>query len=267
VANAAVVTQGLLAGVAHLHQVVAKDGVQDRFQGTLQAGLQVQSLISLPTDMVEWSSRTFAERDELIEDNRSLNNEVLVLKQQAQRLAVLEAENERLRRLLDATPRFDADYLTAEMLSVDPDPFTHQVIVNRGAQDGVYVGQAVLDATGLFGQVIQVNSLTSRVLMVADANHAVPVQVNRTGMRSIVVGTGDMNVLELEFVPNTADVRIGDLLITSGLAGRFPEGYPVAEVQAIEYDTGEPFATIRARPLAELSRSRNLLLIFKREPQ
>jgi len=227
----------------------------------------VHSLISLPPDLLDWSRRTFAERDVLIEENRSLSNQVLVLKQQSQRLAVLEAENERLRRLLDATPRFEADYLTAELLSVDPDPFTHQVIVNRGAQDGAYLGQAVLDASGLFGQVIQVNSLTSRVLMVADANHAVPVQINRNGMRSIVVGTGDMNVLEMEFVPGTADVQIGDLLVTSGLAGRFPEGYPVAEVMAIEYDTGEPFATIRARPMAQLSRSRNLLLIFKRDDE
>lgn len=225
----------------------------------------VQSLISLPTDMVEWSSRTFAERDELLEENRSLNNQVLVLQQKVQQLAVLQAENQRLRRLLGATERFDAAYVTAEMISVDPDPFTHQVIINRGAQDGVYVGQAVLDATGLFGQVIQVNSLTARVLLVADANHAVPVQVNRNGMRSILVGTGDLNVLEMEFVPDTADVRIGDLLMTSGLAGRFPEGYPVAEVQAIEHDPGEPFAHIRTKPLAELDRSRSLLLVFERE--
>ena len=224
----------------------------------------VQSLISLPTDMVEWSSRTFAERDELLEENRSLRNQVLVLRQKVQQLAVLQAENQRLRRLLGATERFDAAYVTAEMISVDPDPFTHQVIINRGAQDGVYVGQAVLDATGLFGQVIQVNSLTARVLLVADANHAVPVQVNRNGMRSILVGTGDLSVLEMEFVPDTADIRIGDLLMTSGLAGRFPEGYPVAEVQAIEHDPGEPFAHIRAKPLAQLARSRSLLLVFER---
>lgn len=127
------------------------------------------------------------------------------------------------------------------------------------------MGQAVLDASGLFGLVIQVNSLTSRVLLVADANHAVPVQVNRNGMRSILVGTGDLNVLEMEFVPDTADIQIGDQLMTSGLAGRFPEGYPVAEVVAIEHDPGEPFAHIRARPQAELARSRSLLLVFERE--
>lgn len=227
----------------------------------------VQSLISMPTNMVEWSTRTFAERDELLEHNRSLRNQVLVLQQKAQQLAVLQAENQRLRRLLGATERFDASFLTAEMVSVDPDPFTHQVIINRGVQDGVYVGQAVLDASGLFGQVIQVNSLTSRVLLVADANHAVPVQVNRNGMRSILVGTGDLSVLELEFVPDTADIQIGDQLMTSGLAGRFPEGYPVAEVVAIERDPGEPFAHIRARPTAQLARSRSLLLVFERESE
>ncbi|WP_108124752.1 rod shape-determining protein MreC [Saccharospirillum mangrovi] len=223
----------------------------------------VQQLIRMPTDMVQWSSRTFAERDELLDDNQSLRSQVLILQQKVQQLAVLQAENQRLRSLLGATERFEASYLTAEMISIDPDPFTHQVIINRGAQDGVYIGQAVLDATGLFGQVIQVDSLSSRVLLVADANHAVPVQVNRNGMRSILVGTGDLTTLELEFVPETADIQVGDLLMTSGLASRFPEGYPVAEVQAVEHNPGEPFAQIRARPLAALARSRNLLLVFK----
>lgn len=223
----------------------------------------VQQLISLPNDMVEWSSRTFAEREEILDENQSLRSQVLILQQKAQQLAVLQAENQRLRSLLGATERIEASYVTAEMISVDPDPFTHQVIINRGAQDGVYMGQAVLDATGLFGQVIQVDSLSSRVLLVADANHAVPVQVNRNGMRSILVGTGDLDSLELEFVPETADIQVGDLLMTSGLAERFPEGYPVAEVEDIEHNPGEAFARIRAQPLAALARSRNLLLVFR----
>ena len=225
----------------------------------------VQSLVSMPSDLVRWSSETFAERDELLASNRTLRSQLLILQQKAQRLAVLEAENERLRQLLNATSRLQSSFLTAELVSVDPDPFSIQVIVNRGAQDGAYVGQAVLDADGLFGLVVQVDSFTSRVALVADVNLAVPIYVNRNGMRSVVVGTGDLGSLEMEFVPDTADIQIGDILVTSGLAGRFPEGYPVAEVIAIEHDPGEPFAHIRAKPLAKLGRSRSLIMVFQQD--
>lgn len=227
----------------------------------------VQSLVSMPGDILDWSSETFSERDELLNSNRALRSQMLILQQKAQQLAVLEAENDRLRRLLDATSRLESTVLTAELISVDPDPFSIQVIVNRGAQDGVYVGQAVVDADGLFGLVVQVDSLSSRVALIADVNLAVPVYVNRNGMRSVVVGTGDLNSLEMEYVPDTADVQIGDILVTSGLARRFPSGYPVAEVTAIEHDPGEPFARIRAKPLAQLNRSRSLLLVFQQEAE
>ncbi|MDX1340885.1 rod shape-determining protein MreC [Reinekea sp. G2M2-21] len=225
----------------------------------------VQSLVSLPSDIVSWSTETFAERNELLDSNRTLRSQMIILQQKVQQLAVLEAENDRLRRLLDATARLDSTFITAEMVSVDPDPFSIQVIVNRGANDGVYIGQAVVDADGLFGLVVQVDSLTSRVALVADVNLAVPVYVNRNGMRSVVVGTGDLKGLEMEYVPDTADIQIGDMLVTSGLGNRFPAGYPVAEVVAIEHDPGEPFARIRARPLAQLDRSRSLLMVFQQE--
>jgi rod shape-determining protein MreC len=227
----------------------------------------VQSLVSMPGDILDWSSETFSERDELLNSNRALRSQMLILQQKAQQLAVLEAENDRLRRLLDATARLESTVLTAELISVDPDPFSIQVIVNRGAQDGVFIGQSVLDADGLFGMVVQVDSLSSRVALIADVNLAVPVYVNRNGMRSVVVGTGDLNSLEMEYVPDTADVQIGDILVTSGLAGRFPVGYPVAEVTAIEHDPGEPFARIRAKPLAQLNRSRSLLMVFQQEAE
>jgi rod shape-determining protein MreC len=227
----------------------------------------VQSLISLPGDIVQWSSETFSERNELLESNRRARSQILVLQQKVQQLSVLEAENERLRRLLDATSRLDNDFITAELVSVDPDPFSIQVIVNRGAQDGIYVGQSVLDADGLFGIVVQVDSLTSRIALVADVNFAVPVYVNRNGMRSVVVGTGDLEVLELEYVTDTADIKIGDILVTSGLGGRFPAGYPVAEVVAIEHDPGEAFAHVRAQPLARLGQARSLLMVFQQQQE
>jgi len=227
----------------------------------------VQSLVSLPNGVLKWSSETFSERNDLLESNRALRSQMIILQQKVQKLAILEAENDRLRRLLDATSRFETTFITAELVSVDPDPFSIQVIVNRGAQDGVYVGQAVVDADGLFGLVVQVDSLTSRVALVADVNLAVPVYVNRNGMRSVVVGTGNLNSLEMEYVPDTADIQIGDTLVTSGLANRFPEGYPVAEVTAIEHDPGEPFAKIRVKPLAQLGRSRSLLMVFQQKEE
>lgn len=227
----------------------------------------VQSLVSLPRDLLRWSGQTFAERDELLEANRALRSQVGVLQTKIQQLAILEVENDRLRRLLDATARLSSNYLTAELISVDPDPFSIQVIVNRGAQDGIYVGQAVVDADGLFGLVVQVDSLTSRVALIADVNMAVPVYVNRNGMRSVVIGAGDLMSLEMEFVPDTADLLVGDMLVSSGLAERFPAGYPVAEVVSIERDPGEPFAQIRARPFAQLDRSRNLLMVFGEESE
>jgi len=225
----------------------------------------VQSLVSLPSDVVRWSSETFAERNDLIESNRTFRRENIILKQKLQQLAVLEAENSRLIQLLDATTRLENSFITAELVSVDPDPFSKQIIVNRGAQDNIYIGQSVVDADGLFGLVVQVDSLTSRVALIADVNLYVPVYVNRNGMRSVLVGTGNLNSLELEYVPDTADIKIGDILITSGLGRRFPVGYPVAEVIAIEHDPGEPFASIRAKPLAQLGRSRSLLMVFQEE--
>jgi|DEB0MinimDraft_12_1074336.scaffolds.fasta_scaffold00352_8 rod shape-determining protein MreC len=227
----------------------------------------VQSLVALPSELVKWSSETFSERNVLLDSNRSLRSQMLILQQKVQWLAILEAENGRLRQLLNATARLETEFLTAELIRVDPDPFSIQVIVNRGAQDGVAVGQAVVDADGLFGLVVQVDSLSSRVALVADVNLAVPVYINRNGMRTVVVGTGDLNSLELEYMPDTADVKIGDILVTSGLGLRFPAGYPVAEVIAIEHDPGEPFARIRAAPLARLDRSRSMLIVFQGQKQ
>lgn len=223
----------------------------------------VQSLVSLPRDLVNWSTTLFSERETMLEQNRILSGELDVLQQKMQRLSVLEAENDRLRQLLSASNRLEYETITAELVSVDPDPYSIQVIINRGAQDGVYVGQSVLDAHGLFGLVTRVNSLSSRVVLIADANIAVPVYVNRNGLRSVVVGTGNLTSVELEFVPNTADIVVGDVLMSSGLAQRFPRGYPVAEVIAVENDPGEPFARIRARPLAKLGSSHHLLLVFQ----
>lgn len=226
----------------------------------------VQWLVSLPSDALSWGALVLADQRELIEENRYLREQLLLLSHRVQRMASLTAENVRLRELLNAAQRADMPYITAELLSLDSDPFTHQMVIDRGRSDGVYVGQPVMDASGLIGQVISVSAYNSRVLMVPDASHAVPVQVNRNGLRFIVQGTGRYDELDVLHVPDTADIRVGDLLVTSGLGGRFPEGYPVARVVEVVHDPGEPFAEVVAEPIAKTERSRHFLLLFPPPP-
>lgn len=222
----------------------------------------VQWAVSLPSKGLAWGSLMLSDQRALVEENQRLRQQLLILSHRVQRMANLTAENVRLRELLNAAPRGEVPYITAELLSLDSDPFTQQMVIGRGRRDGVYVGQPVMDASGLIGQVIAVSAYTSRVLMVADANHAVPVQINRTGRRFIVQGTGKLDTLSVLNVPATADIREGDLLTTSGLGGRFPEGYPVAEVTRVKRDSRHSFATVEARPLAQPERSRHFLLLF-----
>jgi rod shape-determining protein MreC len=150
----------------------------------------------------------------------------------------------------------------AELIGMDPNPFTHRIIINKGERDGVVLGQPVLDARGLMGQVVELMPYTSRVLLLTDTTHSIPVQVNRNGLRAIASGTGNPERLELRHVADTADIKEGDLLVSSGLGQRFPAGYPVATVKEVIHDSGQPFAIVRAVPTAALNRSRYLLLVF-----
>ncbi|WP_341536699.1 rod shape-determining protein MreC [Bermanella marisrubri] len=225
----------------------------------------VHWVAGLPMQLGLWAEESTVSRTELLDENRRLKNEALVLKQKVQQMVSLRAENNRLRELLNASEQLDDDVLVAELIGVDPDPYTHEVILNKGSEQGVFVGQPILDAQGLMGQVIEVLPYTSRVLLLADSNHAIPVQVNRNGLRSIVVGTGKLDELALVYVPDTADIRKGDLLVSSGLGSRYPKGYPVAEITKVEHDPGEPFAIVRAKPTAFLDRSRYLLMVFSAE--
>lgn len=222
----------------------------------------VQWAVSLPSKGLSWAALVFSDQRALVEENQRLRQQLLTLSHRVQRMANLTAENVRLRELLNAAPRDEVPYITADLLSLDSDPFTQQMVIGRGHRDGVYVGQPVMDASGLVGQVIAVSAYTSRVLMVSDANNAVPVQVNRSGQRFIVQGTGKIDTLSVLNVPATADIKQGDLLTTSGLGGRFPEGYPVAEVTQVDRDDQHSFADVVARPLAQLERSRHFLLLF-----
>ncbi len=226
----------------------------------------IQWVVSVPSDVLTWGSLALSDQRALVEENRRLREQLLTLSHRVQRMASLTAENVRLRELLNSAESSDIPYITAELLSLDSDPFTHQMVIDRGRRDGAFVGQPVMDASGLVGQVTAVSAYSSRVLMVADANHAMPVQVNRNGLRFIVQGSGRYDTLNVMHVPDTADIREGDLLITSGLAGRFPLGYPVARVNEVVHDPGQPFARVTATPVAQLQRSRHFLLLFPPAP-
>ena len=225
----------------------------------------IQYIADIPTDIAAWSSDTVRTRSSLEEENARLQSEVLVLKRRVQKLASTLAENTRLKELMNASDILDDRVLIAEIIGVNPNPYRHEAILNKGSEDGVYEGQAVLDAEGLMGQVVDVSAFTSRVLLITDVTHGVPVHVNRNGVRAIAVGSGKLDLLKLIHVPATADVVKGDLLVSSGLGGRFPKGYPVGVVTRVEHDSGQPFAIVEASPMANLDRSRHVLLVFSKE--
>lgn len=225
----------------------------------------IQYVANMPVQLVAWSESSVRSRSDLEDENARLQSEVLVLKRRVQKLASTVAENTRLKELMNATDVVDDQVLIAEIIGVDPDPYRHEAIVNKGSSDDVYVGQAVLDAEGLMGQVIEVGALSSRVLLISDISHGIPVHVNRNGVRAIAVGSGKLDQLNLIHVPDTADIVRGDLLVSSGLGGRFPKGYPVGVVTMVEHDPGQPFALVEAKPMANLDRSRHVLLVFSEE--
>jgi rod shape-determining protein MreC len=210
-----------------------------------------------------------ASRDELQHRNSELERRVLELSQISQQYVALKAENDRLRELLGSQGRLPYEVLIAELVGVIPDPDTFQIIIDKGADAGISVGQAVLDAEGLFGQVVEVNRFTSRVLLVTDRDHAVPVRINRNGVRSIAGGTGDKDSLVLENVSISADIVEGDRVETSGLGGRFPPGYPVGTVASVVVEPTSAYAQVLVRPAALLDRSRHVLVIFspRAEPE
>lgn len=214
-----------------------------------------------------WADNRLMSRERLIQQNEALRTEVLVLKRKAQQTAALEAENVRLRQLLNSADSLEDQVLIAELIGVSPDPREHKVVVNRGRSHGVYVGQALLDANGLMGQIVEVGEHSSKALLITDVNHAIPVQVNRNGVRLIAEGSGDLFELVIPHVANTEDIIEGDLLVSSGLGQRFPVGYPVAQVSRVMIDPGKAFARVTAKPKAELNRSRHVLLVFDKRPE
>ncbi|RJX81561.1 rod shape-determining protein MreC [Pseudomonas sp. LS-2] len=224
--------------------------------------MQSYWIADLPERLYQGVASQFGSRTELAAENEKLKTENLLLQGRLQKLAALTEQNVRLRELLNSSALVNEKVEVAELIGMDPNPFTHRIIINKGERDGVVLGQPVLDARGLMGQVVELMPYTSRVLLLTDTTHSIPVQVNRNGLRAIASGTGNPERLELRHVADTADIKEGDLLVSSGLGQRFPAGYPVATVKEVIHDSGQPFAIVRAVPTAALNRSRYLLLVF-----
>ncbi len=236
----------------------------DSVRATLSVAVYpLQWLVNLPGSTSQWFREALSTRRDLQEQNASLRTQRLVLSTQLQKLESLEAENMRLRALLDSSFQVGKrPMLIAELLSVDMDPYRHQVEINKGSLEHLYEGQPLLDSQGIMGQLIHVGPFSATAMLITDPSHAIPVQINRTGLRTIALGTGSIDRLDLPHIPTNADVRVGDLLVSSGLGGRFPPGYPVAEVVSVEQDPGNTFSKVEARPRANLDRSREVLLVW-----
>jgi rod shape-determining protein MreC len=225
----------------------------------------VQIAVSSPFQGWDWFRESVSSRETLRADKAKLEAELRLANFRLQRYEALEAESQRLRALRENTAGVANRFVIGNIMDLDLDAFRERVLVDKGARDGVFVGQAVLDAGGVFGQVARVGELTSEVILVSDGTHAIPVQVNRNGLRTIAVGTGDMTRLKLPYLSTSADVIAGDLLVTSGLGGGFPAGYPVGTITEVKRDPSQSLAEVEVRPAAALDRSREVMFVWTPE--
>jgi rod shape-determining protein MreC len=238
-----------------------------RIRSAMELALEpVFHLVSWPADALESLGRQTRARDDLIAENQQLHQQLMKTSGSVQTQAALEQENKRLRNLLEATQGRAYHFHFAEMVRVDLDPFSHKIWIDRGLEQGVVVGQAVIDGKGIVGQVEDVHRHFSTVRLISDPDHSLPVQINRTGLRTVAYGSGKTSHLLMPNVPLQADVSSGDMIVTSGLGDRFPPGFPVGEVEHVERDNGETFARVYLRPFAALDQGREVLLIESQAP-
>lgn len=228
----------------------------------LTAVYPVQQAAGMPESAYHWLSDNFSARSNLIEENAQLKAQQALLQAQVQRYISLEMENRDLRELLDARSHLQERSLVSELVAVDMAEFSRHITINKGSADKVFSGQPVLDATGVIGQVHHVSPVSSTVILLTDPDHALPVQVNRNGLRGVLMGSGPSNRMTLAYVPNSADIVSGDQLVTSGLGGHFPAGFPVGKVVSVNHDPGKPFAQVSVQPSAHPDRSRRFILMW-----
>ncbi len=222
----------------------------------------IRYMVDGPARVISWAESRISFENNLIDENIKLRANELVLKAELQRMVAIKKENDQLRVLLSSSAHVAGRVLVAQLLAVDVAPFTRQVIINKGKNDGVYVGQPVIDAYGVLGQVIDVSFGTSRVLLVSDSRSAVPVQNVRNGNRAIAAGQGVTDQLQLMFVPDTSDFQVGDHLETSGLGELYPASYPVGVIVNVNHKVGDRFSQITVDASAHLDRSQHVLLVW-----
>jgi rod shape-determining protein MreC len=246
------------------HKMASFESVRGYLQSLVSP---LQYLANTPKQLMTWASTNLTTRQQLMIENQQYRLNELDFHEEAMQLDILKQENDRLRSLLASPLRSEIKKMVAEVLSVDSDPYSDQIVINRGAGDGVYEGQPVLDALGIVGQILHVGQASSRVILITDISHAVPVRVQRNGLRLLASGSGQIDRLIHNFVPQSADIKIGDLLVTSGLGGKYPEGYPVAKVSFVNNNESREFVQIFSTPIAQIDRLRYLLLLSEKEPQ
>jgi len=246
------------------HKMASFESVRGYLQSLVSP---LQYLANTPKQLMTWASTNITTRQELLIENQQYRLNELDFHEEAMQLEILKQENERLRSLLASPLRSEIKKMVAEVISVDSDPYSHQIVINRGAGDGVYEGQPVLDALGIVGQILHVGQTSSRVILISDISHAVPVRVQRNGLRVIASGSDQIERLIHNFVPQSADIKTGDLLVSSGLGGKYPEGYPVAKVSFVSNDESREFVRVFSTPVAQIDRLRYLLLLSEKEPQ
>ncbi|MDH3513394.1 MAG: rod shape-determining protein MreC [Gammaproteobacteria bacterium] len=234
----------------------------------IRAGLNtlvypIQVIAAAPAYVGRNIADFFTTRGTLREDNEKLLAERQLLLARLQQFEALEQENERLRQMLISAAQVADKVIAAELVEVSAEPFTRKVVVAKGSQDGVYVGQSVIDAHGIMGQVTQVAGRVSRVTLITDAGHAIPVVNNRSSLRALVFGTGNPDTVRVPYLTANADIKEGDLLVSSGMGGTFPPGYPVARVVKIVSDPDESFLNITAKPSAQLNHGKQVLLVWR----
>jgi rod shape-determining protein MreC len=222
----------------------------------------IQVVVDSPFRLWTWLREATTARNELHLQVSRLQAERLLTNARLQRLLALEAENARLRDLLEARTRVRDEVRVAEIMAVEANPYSHSIVIDIGAREGAYDGQAIVDAAGVIGQIIKTGVSTSQAMLISDPSHSLPVEVNRSGLRTIANGTGEFGRLVLPFITNNADIRPGDLLVTSGLGGAFPAGYPVAVIDTVNRIPQEPFAEVSAVPSARLDQVREVMLIW-----
>ncbi len=212
----------------------------------------VHILVNAPKNLFSSISGNINKQGKLDLKNQEINKENIILKSKIQQVYKLESENKRLRALLDSKPEYQNELTFAEIVSINNDVNKHRIIINKGSRENVFSGDVVSDSKGIIGQVIRDHIIGSEVLLITDPEHAIPIEIARNGLRSIALGVGNYEHIVLNYLPVSTDIKKGDVLITSGLGGKYPEGYPVATVKSISNLTGELFLKIEAKPFAEL---------------